>query len=127
MESSRRDLLNDRAEHRPILKNNQNTYHHHFGFPPKTGEAFPKTGFCFHCVLSWYLKRNNIPADSKEKKFFCTNTILKHLLIKPIGIKNNPLNCLDELFTVFLSSSLRHELEKQGQRSWQHKQYQEIP
>jgi len=26
MESSRQDLLNDMAEHRPILKNHQNTY-----------------------------------------------------------------------------------------------------
>jgi len=27
MESSRQDLSNDVAEHMPILKNNQNTYH----------------------------------------------------------------------------------------------------
>jgi len=27
IESSRRDLLNDMAEHRPILKNNQNTHY----------------------------------------------------------------------------------------------------
>jgi len=27
MESSRRDLVNDMAEHRPILKNNQNTHY----------------------------------------------------------------------------------------------------
>jgi len=37
MESSRRDLLNGMAEHGPILKNNQNTYHPRFGFTPKTG------------------------------------------------------------------------------------------
>jgi len=49
MESSRRDLLNDVAEHGSILKNNQNTNHPRFGFIPKTGIAFPKTGFCF-CV-----------------------------------------------------------------------------
>jgi len=49
MESSRRDLLNDMAEHRPILKNNQNTYHPRFGFTPKTGKEFLKTGFCFYC------------------------------------------------------------------------------
>ena len=47
MESSRRDLLNDMAEHRPILKNNQNTYHPRFAFTPKTGIAFPKRGFVF--------------------------------------------------------------------------------
>jgi len=37
MESSRRDLLNDMAEHRPILKDNQNMYDPRFGFTPKTG------------------------------------------------------------------------------------------
>ena len=47
MESSHRDLSNVRAEHRPILKNNRNTYHPRFGFTPKTGKAFPKTGFLF--------------------------------------------------------------------------------
>jgi len=51
MESSRRDLLNDMAEHKSILKNNQNTYHPRFDFTPKIGIAFPKTGFCFYCLL----------------------------------------------------------------------------
>jgi len=46
MEKSRRDLFNDVAEHRPISKNNQNTYY--FGFTLKTGRAFPG-GFCFYC------------------------------------------------------------------------------
>jgi len=45
MESSRRDLLNDMAERRRVLKNSQNTYHLRFGFRPETGIAFPKTGF----------------------------------------------------------------------------------
>jgi len=41
MESTRRDLSNDMAEHRPILKNNQNKHHPHprFGLTPKTGTA----------------------------------------------------------------------------------------
>jgi len=43
MESSRRDLLNGMAEHMPILKNNQNTYHPRFCLAPKTG-------FLFYCV-----------------------------------------------------------------------------
>jgi len=30
-----------------LSKNNQNTYHPRFGFTPKTGIAFPKTGFVF--------------------------------------------------------------------------------
>jgi len=44
MQSSRRDLLNDMAEHRPILKNNQNMFHPRFGLTPKTGIAFPTRG-----------------------------------------------------------------------------------
>jgi len=48
-ESSRRDLLNDMAEHWDILKNNQNTYYPRFGFTSETGTAIPKTGFCFYC------------------------------------------------------------------------------
>jgi len=47
MESSRRDLFNDMADHSPILKNNQNTYHRRLGFTPKTDTAFPKRGFVF--------------------------------------------------------------------------------
>jgi len=64
MESSRRDLLNDMAEHTPILKNNHNTYHSRFGFISKTGKAFPKTGFCFYC------------ADAKKKFSGCLVTFL---------------------------------------------------
>jgi len=47
MESSRRDLSNDMAEHRSILKKYQNTYYPRFGVTPM---AFPKTGFYFYCV-----------------------------------------------------------------------------
>jgi len=47
MESSRRDLLNDMAEHRSILKINENTHYPRFCFTPKTGIAFPKTGVLF--------------------------------------------------------------------------------
>ena len=52
MESSLRDLSNDMAEHRPVLKNNQNTYYHRFSFTPKTGVAFPQTGV-FLFTVSW--------------------------------------------------------------------------
>jgi len=52
VKSSRRDLSNDMAEHRPILKNNQNTYYPRFSFTPKTGIAFPKKGVSF--LLWWY-------------------------------------------------------------------------
>jgi len=44
MESSRRDLLNNVAEHRSIVKNNLNAYYSRFSFTPKTGKAFPKAG-----------------------------------------------------------------------------------
>jgi len=49
MESSRRDLWNDMAEHRSILENTQNTYHARFGFTPKTDIAFAKMGVLFYC------------------------------------------------------------------------------
>jgi len=64
MESSRRDLLNDMAEKRPILKNNQKTDHPSVGFTSKTGIAFPKSGFYFYCdsflnsFFSIFLKHN---------------------------------------------------------------------
>jgi len=45
MVSSRRDILNGMAEHRPIMKYNQNTSPPRFGFTPKTGISFPETGF----------------------------------------------------------------------------------
>jgi len=67
MESSRRDLSNDMAEHRSILKNNQTTYHPRFGFTPKTSIAFPKTRFCFYCdifiadnLLPWHVSFDRI-------------------------------------------------------------------
>jgi len=53
MESSRRDLSNDMAEQRPILKNNQNTgtYHLRFGFTPLQVEHSPKRGFIFTVLV----------------------------------------------------------------------------
>jgi len=54
MESSHQACSNDMAEHRLILKNNQNTYQSRFGSTPKTGRAFPKTGFVFTVLmLQW--------------------------------------------------------------------------
>jgi len=47
MESSRRDLSNDMAEHRPILKIPKIRTKSHFVFTPKTQIAFPKTGALF--------------------------------------------------------------------------------
>ena len=54
LESPLRDLLNDMAEHRPILKNSQNTNHPRFGFTLKTGIALPKTGVCFYNVKVYF-------------------------------------------------------------------------
>jgi len=76
MESSRRDLSNDMAEHTPILENNQNTLHLCFGyFQPKTGIAFPKTKIM---VLLWSLRtlmqltplNANNPLKVIKPKFF---------------------------------------------------------
>jgi len=47
MESSRRDFLNDMAEHGPIIKNNQNKYYPRFSFTSKTDTALHKTGVLF--------------------------------------------------------------------------------
>jgi len=44
-ESSRRDLLNDMAEHIPILKNNKNTYHPRFGSLLKQVQHSPNRVF----------------------------------------------------------------------------------
>ena len=52
MESSRRDLLNNVAEHKSILKINQNTYYPRFSFTPKTRIKFPKTGVLFLLIVS---------------------------------------------------------------------------
>jgi len=46
MEGSRRDRFNDMAEHGPILKNYQKTYHPRFSFTPKTGNI-PQNGVLF--------------------------------------------------------------------------------
>jgi len=51
IESSRRDLLNNMIEHRPILKNNQNMYHPNFGFTPRTGIVSPKRVLFLLCTV----------------------------------------------------------------------------
>ena len=50
LERTRRELSIDVAEHRSILKNNQNTNYPRFSFTPKTGIAFPKTSIYFFTV-----------------------------------------------------------------------------
>jgi len=51
MESSRRDLSNDMAEHRPILKTGQNMHYPRLSFTPKTGIELPKTSVPREFVL----------------------------------------------------------------------------
>jgi len=47
MENSRRDLLNDVAEHRSILKKQQNTYYPVLVSYPERVKRIPKTGVLF--------------------------------------------------------------------------------
>jgi len=56
MKRSRRELSNGMAEHRPILKNIQNTHCPRFSFTHKTGLAFPKT-VVFCIVYTHTLKK----------------------------------------------------------------------
>jgi len=53
MKSSRRDLSNNMAEQRPILKNNENTHYPRFNFTPQTGTAFPKTDILLYDKVRW--------------------------------------------------------------------------
>ena len=70
MESSRRDLFNDMAQHTSTLKNNQNTYYFRFRFTPKTGIASPKTGVLF--LLSYFSAQGypTFPLFSKSSTAF---------------------------------------------------------
>jgi len=76
MESSRRDLLNDMAKHKPILKNYQNTYHPRYAVSPKTRSSIPQHGgFVFtelRCVMSLVLDRNVTGRwnNKKDAKYF---------------------------------------------------------
>jgi len=85
MESSRQGLLNDMAEHRSILKNNQNTYHPRSGFTPKAGIASLKTGFCFYCDQTILRTRNHF----YRRLSFPPNLMLgvKYFVL-PFGEKN---------------------------------------
>jgi len=77
MESSRQDLLNDMAEHRPILKNSQNTYNPHISFTPKTDIAFPETGFCLYCITSY--------SDRKLFERFADGNFVEYRRIENLG------------------------------------------
>jgi len=77
MGSSRRDLFNDMAEHRSILKNYQNTYYPRFSFTPKTGLELPETSVSF---LLRALYRFNIPW--LDGNFYeCASLRLIHVLL----------------------------------------------
>jgi len=53
LKTSRRELSIDVVEHKSISKNYQSMYHPRFGFTPKTGIAFPKTGVSFLLCKFW--------------------------------------------------------------------------
>jgi len=78
MESSRRDLLNDMTDHRLILKNDQNTYQPCFGFTPKTGVVFPKTGVRFYCV-------GQVLSYSPDSSFHCRSGVVTKVEIRKGG------------------------------------------
>ena len=55
---SGRELFIDVTEHRFMLKHYQKSHYHRLSFIPKTGIAFPKTGFLFlfYCTVYVFLK-----------------------------------------------------------------------
>jgi len=79
---SRRELSIDVAEHRSMLKNNQNTYYtrSRFSFMPKTGTAVLKTRLCFYC------------AGFKKKRYlFTVSDIVLFNLIQPLKLHDRHL------------------------------------
>jgi len=62
MESSRRDLLNDMAEHRPTLKNNQNTYHPRFSLSRKLSKIRSGGASSRGCSVRVYRKTVSLPS-----------------------------------------------------------------
>jgi len=71
MESSLRYLLNDMAEHRPILKITKKTYHLRFVSTPKTGIAITETGVLF---LMWSSKAHlQIKVVELNKRVRCVD------------------------------------------------------
>jgi len=77
MGRSRQVLSNDMGEHRPILKNNQNTYYLRFSFTPKKGIAFPKTAFFnVRLVLDMFrITYGPSRRPSQQKTVFTLNTM----------------------------------------------------
>jgi len=60
MESSHRDLFDDIAEHRAIVKNVQNTYYPRFSSIPKTRIVFPEVSvsilLCINLIINTYFR-----------------------------------------------------------------------
>jgi len=76
MDSSRRDLLYDVAEHRSILKNNQN----YPSFTPRTGIKLPKTGVLFLvCSLAYFDASNRFNTAQIRYIFQCDRLFRKEL------------------------------------------------
>jgi len=84
MESSRRDLSNDMAERRPILKNNQNRYHPCFGFTPKTGIALFTQDFLFTVFTSYFPYRGlhyTVRTNNRAFDLIYVNLVQGNLLL----------------------------------------------
>ena len=65
---SRRELSIDVAEHRTILKNNQNSYYPRFSFRSKTGIELPETGVSF-LLRIWLFSKIGLCSAISFKMF----------------------------------------------------------
>jgi len=68
MEISRRDILNDMAKHKPILKNNQKTYPPCVWFHTQNKVQPPKRGFVFTVLASLPLGPSVADAEGQGNK-----------------------------------------------------------
>jgi len=59
----------DVAEHRTVSKSYRNTHYPRFSFIPKTGIAFPKTGWCFYDDLTALIIRSKRSSFETESYF----------------------------------------------------------
>jgi len=82
-----RELYIDVAEHMSIFKNNQNTHYPRFSYIPKTGIAFPKTGFSF---LLWAKTKGPkiLSASSQKRSKIIGIYVLLSLLIQVLSFQN---------------------------------------
>jgi len=87
MESFCRDRLRDMAEHKPFLKNNQNTSR--FRFTPKGGAELPKTGvFAVNSKATAFLSRHLVEKQAvNHLKTNCFEAYIIHPLLETVSCK----------------------------------------